>query len=75
MAKVIDRGWAKPDDPIYKQGPVVGGSVNPMPVPMKQFCEQLGVNAETVQRWADAGEVRIWQPSGKGGKQFVFLKT
>jgi len=25
MAKVIHRGWAKPDDPIYQSGPVVGG--------------------------------------------------
>ena len=63
--------WLKPEDHIHKPAP--GGSVNPMPVPMKQFCEQLGVNAETVQRWADAGEVRIWQPSGKGGKRFVCL--
>ncbi|MEF8753808.1 MAG: hypothetical protein V5B60_07700 [Accumulibacter sp.] len=23
MARVIDRGWAKPDDPIYKSGPMV----------------------------------------------------
>ena len=63
--------WLKPEDHTHKPS----GSVNPMPVPMKQFCEQLGVNAETVQRWADAGEVRIWQPSGKGGKRFVFLKS
>jgi hypothetical protein len=25
MAKVIDHGMAKPDDPIYTSGPVVGG--------------------------------------------------
>jgi hypothetical protein len=25
MAKVIWEGWAKPDDPIYKTGPVIGG--------------------------------------------------
>jgi hypothetical protein len=25
MAKVINRGMAKPDDPIYTSGPVVGG--------------------------------------------------
>mgnify|MGYP006865102533 CR=1 FL=1 len=25
MAKVINRGWAKPDAPIYKSGAVVGG--------------------------------------------------
>jgi hypothetical protein len=25
MAKVIDRGSAKPDDPIYTSGPVIGG--------------------------------------------------
>ena len=25
MAKVILKGWARPDDPIYKSGPVVGG--------------------------------------------------
>ena len=25
MAKVILKGWAKPDDPIYKTGPVIGG--------------------------------------------------
>lgn len=25
MAKVTWQDWAKPDDPIYKSGPVVGG--------------------------------------------------
>ena len=25
MAKIIDEGWLKPDDEIYKTGPVVGG--------------------------------------------------
>ena len=25
MARVIWHGWAKPDDPIYKSGPVIGG--------------------------------------------------
>ncbi len=25
MAKVTLHGWAKPDDPIYKSGPVIGG--------------------------------------------------
>jgi len=25
MATVTLHGWAKPDDPIYKSGPVVGG--------------------------------------------------
>ena len=73
MAKIINRGWAKADDPIYQQGAVVGGKVSSMPVPMKEACERLGVNADTVQKWADAGEVRIWQPGGKGGKRFVFF--
>jgi len=25
MAKVISNGWAKPDHPIYRTGPVIGG--------------------------------------------------
>jgi hypothetical protein len=25
MAKVTWHGWAKPDDPIYRSGPIVGG--------------------------------------------------
>jgi len=25
MATVISLGWAKPDDPIYKSGTVIGG--------------------------------------------------
>ena len=24
MAKIVHKGWAKPDDPIYKTGPVIG---------------------------------------------------
>lgn len=69
MEKVIGAEWFKPEEPKLSSI----GSVTQMPVPMRQFCEQLGVNSETVQRWADAGEVRIWQPSGKGGKRFVCL--
>ncbi len=25
MVRIIDKGLAKPDDPIYKDGPIVGG--------------------------------------------------
>jgi len=41
------------------------------PVPLNEYAKRLGVKPSTVEKWAALGEVRIWQPGGKGGKKFV----
>ncbi len=50
--KIIDRGLAKPDDPIYKSGPVIGGVrfYNPPKGPKPEKAALIGTITSSLKK-------------------------